>query len=132
MHLQTDAMDAVFARELRGFLPVRDDFFFPLPVKHLAVFGRPAIRDPVWLRVRRSAARAAGKANDHFHLKPFSEQYSLAKDFAVARRMLFVRMHGVTVTAQRGNTDSAILKLFLPRLGFSRISKEFIYRTVSL
>ena len=51
MHFKGEFADAVFASKFRGFLPVGDDFFFPLPVLHFGVFGRPAVGYPVGLGV---------------------------------------------------------------------------------
>src|SRR5690348_2411841 len=53
MHLKSKALNAVLAGVFGSFLPVRDDFFFPLPVLYRGVFIRPAISDPVRLRVLR-------------------------------------------------------------------------------
>ncbi len=70
-HLEGEALDAVRAREFRGILPVRNNFFFPLPVLHLRVFGRPAIGDPIRLSILWSAAWTAGKTDDDFYIQHF-------------------------------------------------------------
>src|SRR6266850_561413 len=61
MHFERKAFDAVITRVFGCFLPVRDDFFLPLPVLHLSVFRRPAVGDPVGLGVLGRASGTAGK-----------------------------------------------------------------------
>src|SRR6267142_1458203 len=51
MHFERQAFDAMIARVFGCFLPVGDDLFLPLPILHLRVFRRPAVGDPVGLRV---------------------------------------------------------------------------------
>src|SRR3954469_21851766 len=102
MHLQRNAMYAMFTRELRRFLPIRNHLLFPLPVQHLPIFRGPAIRDPVGLRIRRRAAWAAGKPHDYANIQTLGKKNGFAKTFAVARGMLFIWMHGISMAAQRG------------------------------
>src|SRR5579871_3651172 len=73
MHFEREALDAMRAGKLGGFLPIRNDFFFPLPLEHFVKFRGPAIGNPVWLRVLRRAARAARKSDDDFHVEHFRE-----------------------------------------------------------
>ena len=68
MHFEREALDPVLPGVFRLFLPIGNDSFFPLPVLHLRVFGRPAIGYPIRLGILRSAARAAGKADDDFYV----------------------------------------------------------------
>src|SRR5690349_19486809 len=58
MHLEGQPLDTVIAGVFGSFLPVRNDFFLPLPVLHFGVFIRPAVGDPVWLRILQRAAWA--------------------------------------------------------------------------
>src|SRR5438874_2470335 len=74
MHFESKTFDAVIARVFGCFLPIRDDFFFPLPVLHVGVFGGPAISDPIRLGILRSAARAAGKTDDDSYVEDFGEE----------------------------------------------------------
>src|SRR5437899_10103502 len=55
-------------------LPVGDDFFFPLPVLHLSVFRRPAVGNPVGLRVLGRSAGTPGKTDDDFYFEHFGER----------------------------------------------------------
>src|SRR5260370_32554853 len=68
VHLKGEALDAVLAGEIRGILPIRNDFFIPLPVLHLGVFRRPAIGNPIRLGVLGGAAPTTGKNDDDFYL----------------------------------------------------------------
>src|SRR5580693_1168566 len=79
MHFESQALDAVFAGVFRLCLPVRNDFFFPLPVLHLGVLGGPAIGDPIRLGVLRGAAGAAGETNDDLHAEHFREKDGFSK-----------------------------------------------------
>src|SRR5260370_19588302 len=60
VHLEGEALAAMLAGEFRGILPIWNDFFFPLPVLHLGIFGGPAVSDPVRLGILRSAAGTSG------------------------------------------------------------------------
>src|SRR5258708_5613349 len=114
VHLEGEALDAMLAREFRGVLPVRDDFFSPLPVLHLGVFGGPAVTHPFLLGVLRSATGTAGKTDNHFYLEHFREQDGFAKRINIFLRMLGIGMNGVAVTTERGNANPAVHKLFEP------------------
>src|SRR3569833_631995 len=57
MHFEGELMDVMFACKLGCFLPVRNDFFFPLPIEDLRVFGRPSISGPVGHGVGGRSAR---------------------------------------------------------------------------
>ena len=75
MHFQSNLVDSVFARELGRLLPVRNYFFLPLPVEHLAVLRRPAVGDPVGHGVGGTAAGTTGKAHDHAYSQTLGQQH---------------------------------------------------------
>src|SRR5216684_9148849 len=114
MHFEREALDPMLARVFRGILPIRNDFFFPLPVLHLGIFGGPAVSDPVRLSVLGSAARAAGKTNDHFYIEDFGEEHGLAECINIFLRVLSIGMNGIAVATESGDANPAVLKLFLP------------------
>src|SRR5260370_7401834 len=126
MHFECEALYAMLASVFRGVLPVRNDFFFPLPVLHLGVFGGPAIGDPVGLGVLRSAARTAGKADDDFYIEDFGEEHGLAERVDIFLSVLEIGMNGIAVTTERGDVNSAVFKFFLPCFGFGSISDEIV------
>src|SRR5690242_16802912 len=132
MHLESQALDAVFAGVFRGFLPVRDDFFLPLPILHLGVFGRPAIGDPVGLSVLRSASGAAGKTDDDFDVEHFCKEDGFAESVDVFLRVIGVGMDRIAVTTKGGDVNAAVFKLFLPGLGFGAVGDEVVKRTVNI
>src|SRR5438093_13714160 len=114
MHFEREALNAMLARIFGGILPVRNDFFFPLPVLHLGVFGRPAIGDPVRLGILGSTARAPGKTNDNLYIEDFGKEDGLAERVDVFLGMLGIGMNGIAVTTEGGNTNPAVFKLFQP------------------
>src|ERR1700730_3320422 len=105
MHFKGEFADAVFAGKFRSFLPVGNDLFFPLPVLHFGVFGRPAVSNPVGLSVGWGAARATGKTYDHFNAEALGEQDGLAKSFRVVFSVLGVWMDGIAVTTKCGDVN---------------------------
>src|SRR5216117_2505397 len=114
MHFEREALNAMLARIFGGILPVWNDLFFPLPVLHLGVFGRPAIGDPVRLGILRSAPRAARKTADHFYFKHFGEQDGLAERIDIFLGVLGIGMNGVAMTTESGDANPAVFKLFQP------------------
>ena len=67
VHFEREAFDAMITRVFGGFLPVGDDFFFPLPILHLRVLGRPAIGRPVGHGVACITSRASRESDDDVH-----------------------------------------------------------------
>src|SRR5207302_11429294 len=67
VHLQSDFVNAVLAREFGCLLPIRNDFFFPLPVLYLRIFRRPTIRNPVRHGVGWAATGTSREAHDYAH-----------------------------------------------------------------
>src|ERR1700687_5638525 len=132
MHFESQALDAMLAGVLRLFLPIRNNFFFPLPVLHLSVLGGPAVGDPVWLRVLRCAARTPGKANDDFHAEHLREKDGLAESINVLLGVLDVRMERVAVTTEGGDANSLVFKLFLPSHGLAAVSDELVEGTMTV
>src|SRR5713226_80883 len=132
VHLEGEALDAVLTGEFRGILPVRHDSFFPLPVLHLAVFGRPAIGNPIRLGILGSAARTAGEAHDHFYIQDFGEKDSLAKRIDVFLGMLGIGMDGVAMATESGNANPAVFKLFQPGFCFTAVGDEVVERTMRI
>src|SRR5260370_5139845 len=126
MHFEREALDPVLPGVFRLFLPIGNDSFFPLPVLHLRIFGRPAIGYPIRLGILRSAARAAGKADDDFYFEDFSEEDGLAEGIDVFLGMLGIRMNGVAMTTERGDANSAVFKFFLPGFGFAAVGDAII------
>src|SRR6267143_4194004 len=57
VHFKPQALHSMLARELRRFLPVRNDLLLPLPFQHFLIFRRPAVVDPVRLSVSRRSSR---------------------------------------------------------------------------
>src|SRR5712671_2139737 len=123
-------MYAVLAREFRSFPPVRDYFFFPLPVLHLRVFRWPAIRDPVRLSVGWRASGAPRKSDNHGHIQPLRKQNCLPKALAIMCRMLFVRMDRISMTTQRRHVNATIFEFLFPCFCFSRIRQQFVDGTM--
>src|SRR5437879_20886 len=117
MHFESKTFDAVIARVFGCFLPIGEDFFIPLPVLHVGVFGGPAISDPIRLGILRSAARAAGKTDDDSYLEDFGEEDGLAEGIDVFLGMLGIGMNGVAMTTESGDANSPVFKLFLPGFG---------------
>src|SRR5882762_2685677 len=132
MHFEREALDPVLARIFRSILPVRNYFFFPLPVLHLGIFGGPAVSDPVRLGILGSAARAARKTDDDFHVEHFREKDGLAKGVYVFLGMLGIGMNGIAVATERGDANPFFLKPFLPSLGLAAVGDEFIERTMMI
>src|SRR5580700_6360550 len=130
MHFERKTLDAVFAGEFRGVFPIRDDFFFPLPVLHLGVLGGPAVGDPVRLRVLRSAAGAAGEADDNFYVQHFREKNSFAKSIDVFLGVFGVGMNGIAMTTEGSDADAAVFKFFQPGFGLGAVSDEIIERAM--
>src|SRR5215467_12073626 len=128
MHFESEAPDAVVARIFRSILPVRNHFFFPLPVLHLGVFWRPAVSDPVGLRVLRRAAWAAGKTDDYFDIEHFSEKDSFAEGVDVLFCEGGVGMKRVAMTTEGGDAKAAIFEFFMLGLGFGAVGNEVIDR----
>src|SRR5229473_3963207 len=108
MHLECETFDAVVAREFRLILPVGNDFFFPLPVLHFGVLGRPAVGDPVRVSILRSAARTAGKTDDHFYIQDFCKTDGFAERIDVFLGMLGIRMNGVAMATKSGDANPAV------------------------
>src|SRR5260370_16590624 len=102
----------MFARVFRLFLPIRDDFLFPLPVLHFGVFRGPAIGDPVRLSILRSAPRTAGKTDDNFYSEDFGKEHGLAERIDVFLRVLAIGMHGIPMTPATPNPIPPFLQLF--------------------
>ena len=115
-----------------ALLPVRNDFFFPLPVLHLGVFGRPAVGDPVWLGVLGSAAGTTGKTDDDFHAEDFGEEDGLSKGVDVFLGVLGIGVNRVAVTTEGGNLNSAVFKFFQPGFGFGLVGDEFVERAMGI
>src|SRR6267142_252615 len=132
MHFEREPPDPVLARIFRGILPVRNDFFFPLPVLHLGVLGRPAIGDPVRLGILRSAARAAGKTDDHFYIQHFGEENGLAERVDIFLRVLRIGMNGVAMTTESGDANPAVLKFFQPGFCLSAVFDQVVERTMMI
>src|SRR6266403_2552684 len=132
MHFERQAFDAVIARMFGRFLPVGDDLFFPLPVLHLGVLGRPAVGDPVGLGILGSSAGAAGKADDDFHVEHFGEEDGLAKGVYVFLGVLGIGMNGVPVATEGGNANPLVFKFFLPGLGLAAIGDELVEGTMAI
>src|SRR5216684_9288930 len=132
MHFEREALDPMLARVFRGILPIRNDFFFPLPVLHLGVFGGPAVSDPVRLGVLWSAARAAGKTNDHFYIEDFGEEHGLAERINIFLRVLSIGVNGVAVATEGGDAETPVFKFFLPGFGFAAVSNQVIQRTMAV
>src|SRR6266850_2121545 len=132
MHFERQAFDAMIARVFGCFLPVGDDLFLPLPILHLSVLRRPAVGDPVGLRVLGSSAGAAGKADDDFHVEHFGEEDSLAKGVYVLLGVFGIGMNGVAVATQRGDADPLVFKFFLPSLGLAAIGDELVEGTMAI
>src|SRR5216117_864946 len=132
MHFEREALNAMLARIFGGILPVRNDFFFSLPVLHLGVFGRPAIGDPVRLGVLRSAARATGKTDDHFHIEHFGEQDGLAECIDIFLGVLRIGMNGIAMTTESGDANSAVFKLFQPGSCFTAVVHQVDERTMTI
>ena len=119
MHLEGQAMNTVFTRELGRFFPVRDDFFVPLPLQHFIVFGRPTIRDPVRPSIRWRTTRTPGEADDDLDANALGQQYSLLKSLPVRGGMFGIRVNGIAMATQRGNRNSAVLKFLETTLSLS-------------
>ena len=132
MHLESQALDAMFASEFRGFFPVRNDLFFPLPVQHLRELGGPAISGPVGHNVGRRAARASRKADNDFDFEHFREEHGLAEGVDVFLRVLGVGMNGIAVATERGDADATVFKLFQPGFGFRAVGDQVVERAVMI
>src|ERR1700676_479472 len=132
MHLEGQALDAMFARVLGGFLPVRDNLFLPLPVQHFSELGGPAISCPVWHNVRRRTAGTPGEAHDDFDVEHFREKNGLAKGVDIFLRALGDGMNGITVATERSDADASAFKFFLPSFGFRAIRDELVEWTVMI
>src|SRR6266850_1050542 len=132
MHFERQAFDAVITRVFGCFLPVGDDLFFPLPVLHLSVFRRPAVGDPVGLRVLGRSAGAAGKTDDDFYVEHFGKEDGLAKSVYVFLSVFGIGMNGVAVATEGGNVNPLVFKSFLPSLGFATVGDEFVERTMMI
>src|ERR1700747_3375044 len=126
MHFKGEALDAMFAGKFSGISPVRDDLFFTLPVLHICVFRRPAVGDPIRLRVLRSTAWTAGEADNDFDLEHFGELDGLSKSVNVLFRVLRIGMDGIAMAAESGHANSAVFKFFQPGFGFGAISNEIV------
>src|SRR5882762_1374140 len=132
VHFERKTFDAVIARVFGCILPVRDDFFFPLPVLHLSVLGRPTVGDPVGLRVLRRGTRAARKTDDDFHIEHFREKDGVAEGIDIFLGMLGIGMNGVAVATERGDANSSVFKLFLPGFGLGAIGDELVQRAMTI
>src|SRR5439155_532365 len=130
MHLERDAMNSVFTRELRRLLPVWDHFLFPLPVESCGILRRPAIGYPVRIRVARIAARTARKTDNDFHPNPLREQHCFLERFPVALRDVAIGMNWIAVTAQGCNLNVVVRKFLLPRAQLDGIVEQFRNRTL--
>src|SRR6266496_5555675 len=100
MHFERDAMNSMFTRKLRSLLPIRDHFFFPLPVESCGILRRPAVSNPVRIRVIRIAAWTAGKTHNDFYADPLRKQHGLLERFPIALRDRPVRMNRIAMAAQ--------------------------------
>src|SRR5882757_7073095 len=109
----------MLARELRRLLPVGDDFLLPLPVQHFLVLRRPAVGDPVWLRVVRGPSRTARESNNDRHIHLLRQQHRPSKRLSVSGGMLGIRMNWVPVATERRHPNVAILELLLPSLSLA-------------
>src|SRR6266849_1577817 len=122
----------MLAGEIRGVLPVRNDFFLPLPVLHLGVFGRPAIGDPVRLGILGSAARTAGKTDDDFYIQDFGKEDGLAERIDVFLGLLGIGVNGVAMTTQSGNANPPVFKLFLPGFRLAAVGDQLVKRAMAV
>src|SRR3979490_2085669 len=130
MHFKRQLSNTVFASKLRGFLPIRNNFFFPLPILHLGVFRWPAIGNPVRLGIARRASGTAGKTYDDFYVEDLRELNGLAKRFGVFGSVLRVGMDGIAVAAQRGDVNAAVFKFLFPRFSLAGVTQELIDRAM--
>ena len=111
-------------------LPIRNNFFFPLPILGGSKLRRPAVGHPVRIRVVGIATRAAGESDDYFHVEFFREQNRATKGFCIALSDLAIRMHGVSVAAQSRHLNLVVFELLFPRSQFGRIIEQLLYRTM--
>src|ERR1700674_231734 len=132
MHFESQALDTMLAGILCLFLPIRNNSFFPLPILHLSVLGRPAVGNPVWLRVLRCTARTSGETDDDFHAEHLREKDGLAEGINVLLGVLDVRMERVAVTTEGGDANSLVFKLFLPSYGLVAVSHELVEGTMTV
>src|SRR5882724_335257 len=130
VHLEREPMHTVFAGVFGGVFPVGDDAFFPLPVLHLGVFGRPAVSDPVGLRVGGRTAGTAGETDDDFDFQHFREENSLAERVDVFLGVFCVGMNRVAVAAESGYANVLVFKFPEPGFGFGAVGDQFVERAV--
>src|SRR6266850_2293072 len=101
-------------------------------VLHMCVFRRPAVGDPVGLRVLGRSAGAAGKTDDDFYVEHFGKEDGLAKSVYVFLSVFGIGMNGVAVATEGGNVNPLVFKSFLPSLGFATVGDEFVERTMMI
>src|ERR1051326_4907593 len=100
MHFERQPLDAMRSRIFRRVPPVRNYFFFPLPLQHLVVLRRPAVGNPVRLRIVGSATGTPGKSDDDLDVEHFSKEHRLPKSVSVLLRMLRVGMRSEEHTSE--------------------------------
>src|SRR5581483_7628764 len=99
VHLECKFSDAMVAREFRGFFPVGDDLFFPLPLESLGELRWPAISNPTGILIGRRSARTTRKTHDHRNSKLLGKLDSLAESLCVSRSNGGIGMHRIAVAA---------------------------------
>src|SRR6516164_8097692 len=60
VHLDTKFLNAVLVPKSGKLLPVRQQFFVPLPIQNFSGLRRPSAGDPIWCQVLGPAARQTG------------------------------------------------------------------------
>ena len=98
VHLERKPVNSMLAGELRRFLPIRNEPLLPLPILHFGVFGWPAVRDPVGLRIGRSTARASGKTDNDLHSELLGQQDRTLKGRDITIGNGLIRMYRIAMT----------------------------------
>ena len=130
VHFECELLDAVLARELRSFFPVGNDFLFPLPVEHLAVFGGPAICYPV----RHGFGRGPPGQPENPTITGISRRSASStvwrKDSASVAACLGSGWIGLPWQLKAPD-DVLVFEFLLPGFGFAGVSEKVRYRAVT-
>src|SRR5260370_13808202 len=111
----------MLACESRRLLPVGTDFLFPLPVLGRSILRRPAVSNPVRIRVIGIAARTSGESDNHFYAQLLRQQHSAPESLRIPLGHRAVAMHRIPITTQAYDLNVAVLELLPPRLQLRRI-----------
>src|SRR5437868_3028923 len=122
MHFKSKLANSMIAREFRSFLPVRDEFLFPLPLEALRKFRRPAIGNPAGILVGGRTTGTTRKTDNDTDPNLLSQLHCFAKSLGIAIGYGRIGMDWIPVAAKRANRKIMVGELSFPRAQLAGVS----------